>query len=101
MIEEGVISGKIGKQVLEEMIVSGKDPETVVKEKGLVQIQDTSELERVIDEVLAAQPGEVESFRAGKEKVLGFLMGQVMKKTRGKANPKLAQEIMRKKLKGT
>ncbi len=99
LIEEGVISGKIGKQVLEEMIVTGKDPDTVVKEKGLVQIQDTSELERVIDEVLEGNPGEVETFRAGKEKVLGFLMGQVMKKTRGQANPKLAQEIMRKKLK--
>ncbi len=101
MIEEGVISGKIGKQVLEEMLRTGKDPQTVVKEQGLVQIQDTSELDRVIDEVLAAHPAEVEAFRGGKEKVIGFLMGQVMKQTRGKANPKRAQEIMREKLKGT
>jgi aspartyl-tRNA(Asn)/glutamyl-tRNA(Gln) amidotransferase subunit B len=100
MIEEGVISGKIGKQVLGEMIRTGKDPQTVVKEQGWVQIQDTSELDRVIDDVLLAHPGEVEKFREGKEKVFGFLMGQVMQKTRGKANPQQAQEIMRKRLKG-
>jgi len=100
LIEEGLISGKIGKQVLEEMLRTGKDPRTVVEEKGWVQIQDSSELDRVIDEVLSAHPEEVEAFRAGKEKVIGFLMGQVMKQTRGKANPQLAQEIMRKKLKG-
>jgi aspartyl-tRNA(Asn)/glutamyl-tRNA(Gln) amidotransferase subunit B len=99
LIEEGEISGKIGKQVLQQMIRTGKDPQTVVKEKGLVQIQDTSELDRVIDEVLTAHPAEVEAFRGGKQKVIGFLMGQVMKQTRGKANPQLAQEIMRRKLK--
>ena len=101
MIQEGVISGKIGKQVLEEMVQTGKDPQTVVKEKGLVQIQDSSELERIIEEVVENNPGEAQKFREGKEKVFGFLMGQVMKATRGKANPKLANEILRNRLKET
>ena len=100
MIEEGVISGKIGKQVLEEMVGTGKDPETVVREKGLVQIQDSSELEGVIEKVITSYPDEVQKFRDGAEKVFGFLMGQVMKETRGKANPKRANEILRARLKG-
>jgi len=101
LIEAGLISGKIGKLVLEEMLNTGKDPRAVVQEKGWVQIQDTSELDRVIDDVLSAHPEEAEAFRAGKEKVIGFLMGQVMKRTGGKANPQLARDIMRKKLAGT
>jgi len=98
MIEAGTISGKIGKQVFEEMYCTGKDPETIVKEKGWIQIQNAGELEGVIDQILASHPGEVEKFRAGKEKVFGFFVGQVMKSTRGQANPKLVNELLRKKL---
>ena len=101
MIEEGSISGKIGKQVFEEMYRTGKDPQTIVKEKGWIQIQDSSELTGVIDDVLQAHPDEVKKYRAGKEKVFGFLVGQVMKATRGQANPKLVNELLRKKLQST
>ena len=100
MIEEGGISGKIGKQVLEEMYRSGRDPQTIVREKGWVQIQDSSELEAVIDRVLQTNPVEVKKYREGKEKVFGFLVGQVMKATRGQANPKRVNELLRAKLQG-
>jgi aspartyl-tRNA(Asn)/glutamyl-tRNA(Gln) amidotransferase subunit B len=69
-----------------------------VKEKGLVQISDAGEIEGAVDEVLSANPGEVERFRGGEEKLLGFFVGQVMKLTKGKANPKLVNELLRKKL---
>ncbi len=98
MIEDGSISGKIGKQVFEEMYRTGKAPKEIVKEKGWVQIQDSSELSGVIDRVVASHPVEVEKFKAGKEKVFGFLVGQVMKATRGQANPKLVNELLREKL---
>jgi aspartyl-tRNA(Asn)/glutamyl-tRNA(Gln) amidotransferase subunit B len=101
MIEEGSISGKIGKQVFEEMYRTGKDPQTIVKEKGWIQIQDSSELTAVIDDVLQGHPDEVKKYREGKEKVFGFLVGQVMKATRGQANPKLVNELLRKKLQST
>jgi len=100
MIEEGGISGKIGKQVLEEMYRSGKDPQTIVREKGWVQIQDSSELESVIDQVLQTNPEEVKKYREGKDKVFGFLVGQVMKATQGQANPKRVNELLRGKLQG-
>ena len=96
MIEEGSISGKIAKQVFEEMYRTGKDPQTIVKEKGWTQIQDSSELSGVIDEVLRKHPDEVAKYRAGKQKVFGFLVGQVMKATRGQANPALVNELLRK-----
>ena len=98
MIEDGSISGKIGKQVFEEMYRTGKEPQRIVEEKGWVQIQDSSELAAVIGEVVASHPDEVNKYRAGKEKVFGFLVGQVMKATRGQANPKLVNELLRKKL---
>jgi aspartyl-tRNA(Asn)/glutamyl-tRNA(Gln) amidotransferase subunit B len=98
MIEDGSISGKIGKQVFEEMYRTGKEPDAIVKEKGWVQIQDSSELTGVIDQVIASHPDEVQKYRAGKEKVFGFFVGQVMKATRGQANPKLVNELLRKKL---
>ncbi len=100
MIDDGSISGKIGKQVFQEMYQTGKDPKRIVKEKGLVQIQDSSELIEIIDQILTAHPGEIEKFKAGKEKVFGFFVGQVMKATRGQANPKLVNELLRKKLNG-
>jgi aspartyl-tRNA(Asn)/glutamyl-tRNA(Gln) amidotransferase subunit B len=99
MIEENVISGKIAKTVFEEMYATGRAPEEIVHEKGLKQVTDEGEIGKVIDEVLANHPKEIEQYLAGKEKVLGFFIGQVMKQTQGKANPKLVNEILRAKLK--
>ncbi len=100
MIEEGTISGKIAKTVFEEMYRSGADPDKIVQEKGLVQVSDTSALEGVIDQVMAANPNEVEGYRAGKEKLIGFFVGQVMKQSGGKANPGKVNELLKKKLAG-
>ena len=99
MIEEGAISGKIGKEVLADMFESGKEPQTIVEEKGLLQISDKSDLEAIVAQVLRDNPAQVEQFKAGKEKVMGFLVGQVMKASRGKANPELVNEILRDALK--
>ncbi|MCL0100708.1 Asp-tRNA(Asn)/Glu-tRNA(Gln) amidotransferase subunit GatB [Peptococcaceae bacterium] len=98
LIDEGTISGKIAKTVLEEMIESGKDPDVIVKDKGLVQISDESEISRVVGEVLMENPKSVEDYKKGKTKAMGFLVGQVMKKTKGKANPKLVNKLLMKKL---
>jgi aspartyl-tRNA(Asn)/glutamyl-tRNA(Gln) amidotransferase subunit B len=96
--ESGVISGKIAKTVFEAMYASGKSAQAIVDERGLLQVSDQGAIEAIIDEVLGENPAEVESFRAGKEKVFGFLVGQVMRKSKGKANPQLANELLRKKL---
>jgi len=98
MIEEGVISGKIAKSVFEEMYRTGNRAQEIVKEKGLVQVTDTSAIEKAIDQVLASNPKEVEAYRKGKDKVFGFFVGQVMKATQGKANPALVNELLKKKL---
>ncbi len=98
LIENGTISGKIAKTVFEEMYRNGKDANTVVKDKGLVQITDEGALEQVIDDILSKNPNEVKRFKAGEEKLLGFFVGQIMKATKGKANPKLVNEILKKKL---
>ena len=98
MIETNVISSKIGKDLLTEMITTGKDPDDIVKEKGMVQISDTGELEKIIDQVLADSPDNVALYKSGKTSIIGFFVGQVMKKTQGKANPKLCNEILAKKL---
>ncbi|MFZ5650437.1 MAG: Asp-tRNA(Asn)/Glu-tRNA(Gln) amidotransferase subunit GatB [Bacillota bacterium] len=99
LIDKGTISGKIAKTVFEEMFSTGKDPKYIVKEKGLVQITDEGAITAAVDEVLAANPKVVEDFRAGKEKALGFLVGQVMKITRGKANPEMVNSMLREKMK--
>ncbi len=100
MIQDGTISGKIAKDVFEEMYRTGDLPEKIVKEKGWVQILDTLEIEGAIGKVLEANAKLVEDYRKGKEKVFGFLVGEVMKLTRGKANPKLVNELLKDKLKG-
>ena len=97
-IREGKISGKIGKDVLDIMAETGKAPATVIEEQGLVQISDTGELEGVVDGILTEHPDDVADYRGGKTKLLGFFMGQVMRATQGKANPKLVNELLRKKL---
>ena len=99
MIEDGLISGKIAKSVFEEMHATGKTPDKIVEEKGLKQVTDEDEIGKVIDNVLADHPSEIDEYRAGKEKLLGFFIGQVMKRTRGKANPKMVNEILKERLK--
>jgi len=100
LIDKGVISGKIAKTVFEEMYKTGEDAGRIVKEKGLVQVSDESEIEKVLDEILLKNPKEVERCKAGEEKLLGFFAGQVMKATKGKANPKIVNELLKKKLSG-
>jgi len=98
LIEDGVISGKIAKTVFDEMAQTAKPAEQIVKEKGLVQITDTEALEDVISNIISAHPKEVDAYKNGKTKLLGFFVGQVMKETKGKANPKLVNEIMKRQL---
>ncbi|HVE81768.1 MAG TPA: Asp-tRNA(Asn)/Glu-tRNA(Gln) amidotransferase subunit GatB [Myxococcales bacterium] len=97
-VEQGTISSSAGKDVLAEMFRSGKDPQQIIAEKGLAQVSDAGAMEQVVDEILAGNAGEVEKYRAGKKQVLGFLMGQAMKAMKGKGNPQLLNELLRKKL---
>ncbi len=99
MIKEGAISGKIAKDVFEEMYRSGERPGKIVKDKGWVQILDEAEITNAIERVIKANPKQVEDYQQGKEKIYGFFVGEVMKLTKGKANPKLLNELLRKKLK--
>jgi aspartyl-tRNA(Asn)/glutamyl-tRNA(Gln) amidotransferase subunit B len=98
LIDDGTISGKIAKTVFEEMYRTGRFPEEIVKEKGLVQISDAGAIEALIDDVLNAHPNERESYRQGKTQLLGFFVGQVMKRSQGKANPGKVNELLKKKL---
>jgi len=99
LIDEDKISGKQGKDVLVEMFRSGKPAAAVVAERGLIQVSDTGEIDRVIEEVIAASPNQLEQYRSGKETLFGFFVGQVMKASKGKANPKVVNERLREKLK--
>lgn len=98
LIDKGTISGKIAKTVFEDMWSSGKDADTVVKEKGLVQISDASAIVAIVDSVIAANPQSVADFKAGKEKAIGFLVGQIMKQTKGRANPEMVNKLLRERL---
>jgi len=100
LIKDGTISGKIAKGVFEEMFRTGRGAREIVKEKGLEQITDEGVLKAVVDQVLRDHPEEVSEYRKGKEKLLGFFVGQVMKATRGKANPQLVNKLLRDALKG-
>ena len=97
LIEDGTISGRLAKDVFEAMVETGKAPAAIVEEKGLRQVTDTGAIEAVVDTVLAANPAQAEQFRSGEDKVMGWLVGQVMKASQGKANPKMVNEILRKK----
>lgn len=99
LIEDGTISNKIAKKVFKEMLEHGGDPEQIVKDKGLVQISDEGQLQQIVDEVVAANPQSVEDFRNGKDRAIGFLVGQVMKATKGQANPQMVNQLIREKLK--
>lgn len=98
LMNEGTISGRIAKDVFEETFHSGRDPEAIVKERGLIQISDADELSRIVAEVVEANPNAVEDYRNGKDKALGYLVGQVMKATRGKANPQMVNKLIKEKL---
>jgi len=98
MIEGRAISGKIAKVVLDKSFKSGKAPGDVVKNEGLMQISDQSELEMLVDKVIDANPDSVENYRGGKNKAIGFLVGQVMQETKGKANPQLVNELLVRKI---
>jgi aspartyl-tRNA(Asn)/glutamyl-tRNA(Gln) amidotransferase subunit B len=98
LIDSGIISGKIAKTVFEKMYKTGKDAEIIVKEKGLLQISDMGEIEKAVDDVIADNLKEVERFKSGEEKLIGFFVGQVMKLTKGKANPQMVNELLKKKL---
>ena len=100
MTEEGTISGKIARTVLAEMLTSGDDPETIVKAKGLVQMSDEGALVALVREILVANPDQVQQFRDGKTKVMGFFVGQLMQKTKGQANPQLANKLFVQELGG-
>jgi aspartyl-tRNA(Asn)/glutamyl-tRNA(Gln) amidotransferase subunit B len=98
LITDNTISGRIAKDVFEIMVDEGKGPETIVAEKGLKQITDTGPIEAAIDQVMADNPDKVEDYRGGKDKLIGWFVGQVMKQTGGKANPGMLNELLKKKL---
>ncbi|MCC3422546.1 MAG: Asp-tRNA(Asn)/Glu-tRNA(Gln) amidotransferase subunit GatB [Microcoleus sp. PH2017_01_SCD_O_A] len=98
LIDAGTISGKIAKDILPELLANGGSPQKLVESKGLIQISDTGAIDRAIDAVLAANPKELEQYRAGKTKLLGFFVGKVMKETGGRADPKLTNELLAAKL---
>lgn len=94
LIEKGTISTKIAKTVFKEMLESGKPPQTIVEEQGLVQISDEGAILAVVQQIIASNPQSVEDYKAGKQKAIGFLVGQVMKETKGKANPGLVNQLL-------
>lgn len=94
LIEKGTISSKIAKTVFKEMLVSGKKPQQIVEEKGLVQISDEGAILGIVEQVVAANPQSVEDYKAGKQKAIGFLVGQVMKESKGKANPGMVNKLL-------
>jgi aspartyl-tRNA(Asn)/glutamyl-tRNA(Gln) amidotransferase subunit B len=100
LIEDGTISGKIAKTVFEAMWQSGKAPAVIVQEQGLIQVSDSGAIETIIDEILTREAGQVAEYRSGKDKLFGFFVGQVMKASKGKANPAVVNELLLSKLKG-
>ena len=100
LIEEGTISGKMAKEILPAMYKTGKPPQKIIEEKGLVQITDEGALGKTITAIIAANPAQLADYRGGKEKLFGFFVGQVMKVTQGKANPQMVNELLKKMLAG-
>jgi aspartyl-tRNA(Asn)/glutamyl-tRNA(Gln) amidotransferase subunit B len=98
-ISDKTISGKIAKSVLEEIWESGDGVDAIIKDKGLVQIQDESLLESIAKKIVEDNPGQVNAYKGGKDRLFGFFVGQVMKETQGKANPQSVNEILKKLLK--
>jgi aspartyl-tRNA(Asn)/glutamyl-tRNA(Gln) amidotransferase subunit B len=100
LIADGTISGRLAKEVFAEMVATGANPAAIVEAKGLRQVTDSGAIEAVIDAVLAAQTDKVAEYRAGRDKLYGFFVGQIMRATQGKANPALVNELLKKKLAG-
>jgi aspartyl-tRNA(Asn)/glutamyl-tRNA(Gln) amidotransferase subunit B len=100
LIEDGTISGKMAKDIVEEMYKTGKVPQAIIAEKGMVQITDAGELTKTIQSIMDANPNQLKDYRGGKDKLFGFFVGQVMKATQGKANPQLVNELLKKMLAG-
>jgi len=98
LISNNTVSGKIAKDVLDKMFESGKDAHVIVEEEGLTQVTDTGAIEKVIDEVIAANPDKVAEYQSGKDKLFGFFVGQVLKASGGKANPAMVNDLLKKKL---
>jgi aspartyl-tRNA(Asn)/glutamyl-tRNA(Gln) amidotransferase subunit B len=101
LVEDGSISATAGKQVLDEVVATGKPAEQIVDDQGLRQVSDAGQLEAWADEAIAQNPGPVEQFRGGKDGAINALVGQVMKKSRGSANPQVVQQILRQRLSGS
>jgi len=99
MIDNETISSKIAKEVFQEMAKNGENPTQIVETKGLMQISDPSKISPIIDKIIAKNPDNVAKFKAGNSKLLGFFVGQVLKNTGGKANPKVVNELLIQKLK--
>jgi aspartyl-tRNA(Asn)/glutamyl-tRNA(Gln) amidotransferase subunit B len=97
-IKDGTISGKIAKSVFDLMVSDSSNVDAIIKEKGLEQVSDTNVIDRLVDEVIAANPSQVEQYRAGKEQVIGFLVGQCMQRSKGKANPSQVNSLLKEKL---
>lgn len=100
LIYQGKISSKLAKTLLQEMFSTGADPSHIIKEKGLVQITDTVQVEKIVEQVISKNSKTVADFKKGKENALQFLIGQVMAQSRGKANPEIVNKILKKKLSG-
>src|SRR3990167_125448 len=98
IIEKGTVSSTIAKEVFSEMIQTGKEPQKIIEEKGMAQISDKGLIESVVDKVIAGNPSVIEDYKKGKKNALAFLVGQVMKETKGKANPKMVNELLTKKI---
>jgi len=98
LVDEGKISSKQAKEVFIELFETGKDPSAIVKEKGMVQVSDPALIEKAVEKVMTENPNVVADYKSGKQGVVGFLVGKVMKETQGKANPKLVNEILKQKL---
>ena len=98
LIVTGELSGKLAKDILPKMLETGEPATAIIDREGLKQISDTGALEKIVDEVLAANPKQMEQYKSGKTTVIGFLVGQVMKASRGQANPATVNEILRAKL---
>ena len=98
LVEDGTINNTTAKDVLDEMLATGADPQAVVEDKGLAQISDTDALEALVDQIIADNPDEVQTYLAGKEGLLGWFVGQVMRETRGKANAQKVNKLFKEKL---
>ena len=98
LIDEGIISAKMAKTVFDEMYHSGKSAKEIVAEKGLTQITDPLAIVNIVDQILQSNADQVEQYKNGKEKVFGFLVGQVMKKTKGQANPALVNKLLKERI---